>query len=53
MSVGDLVRHTIDGACGIVIEDQEEEDGIYRVIFTNGVDDYCDNKDVEVISENR
>ncbi len=53
MKVGDLVRHRFDGDLGVIIEDQEDEDGIYRVRFNNGTDDYCDNEDVEVISENR
>jgi hypothetical protein len=49
MKVGDLVRHVRDGAYGVVVGD-EEDDGIYLVIFTDGLEDYCDNEDVEVIA---
>jgi len=52
MKVGDLVRHVRDGAYGVVVTDDfEEDDGIYLVVFTDGVEDYCDNEDVEVINE--
>jgi hypothetical protein len=51
MKVGDLVRHRASGDCGIVVEDQDDDDGIYLVVFTDGLEDYCDNEDVEVINE--
>ena len=51
MKVGDLVRHRESGDCGIVVQDQDDDDGIYLVVFTDGLEDYCDNEDVEVINE--
>ena len=51
MKVGDLVRHRESGDCGIVVEDQDDDDGIYLVVFTDGLEDYCDNEDVEVLNE--
>tara|TARA_R110000824_G_scaffold13363_8_gene58296 strand:+ start:525 stop:686 length:162 start_codon:yes stop_codon:yes gene_type:complete len=53
MKVGDLVRHRDSGDYGIVVQDQEDDDGIYLVVFTDGVEDYCDNEDVEVLNEGR
>ena len=51
MKVGDLVRCVIEGDYGIVVADQENNDGLYLIFFINGPDDYCDEEDVEVISE--
>ena len=53
MKVGDLVRHRDSGDYGIVVQDQEDDDGIYLVVFADGVEDYCDNEDVEVLNEGR
>lgn len=53
MKVGDLVRHRFSGDYGIIVEDQEDDDGLYKVSWTDGDDGYFDNKDVEVVYEGR
>ena len=51
MKVGDLVRHRYSGDIGLIIEDQEDGDGLYKVWWCGGGDGYFDNKDVEVLNE--
>ena len=54
MKVGDLVRHRASQDIGIIIEDQEDNDGLYRVHWVwDSSCGYFDNKDVEVVSESR
>ena len=54
MKVGDLVRHRDSQDIGIIIEDQEDSDGLYLVHWVrDSSDGYFDNKDVEVINESR
>ena len=53
MKVGDLVRCVIEGDYGIVVADQENNDGIYLIFFINGEEDYRVEEDVEVMNESR
>lgn len=50
MKIGDLVRHRDSGDYGIVVEDQEDDDGLYKVAWSNGDDGYFDNKEIKVVS---
>jgi len=52
MKVGDLVRHRDSQDIGLIIEDQEDNDGLYLVHWVrDSSDGYFDNKDVEVLNE--
>ena len=54
MKVGDLVRHRESGDCGIVVQDQEDDDGLYRVYWIwDSSYGFFDNEDIEVVNEGR
>ena len=53
MKVGDLVRCLIEFDYGIVTETPVAHDGWYRVLFTNGQEDFVEVDDVEVVNESR
>ena len=51
MKLGDLVKHRDSGDIGIIIEDQEDNDGLYRVHWAwDSSCGYFDNKEVEVLN---
>ena len=51
MKVGDLVRCLIEGDFGIITENPVAHDGWYRVLFTNGIEDFVMESEIEVINE--
>ena len=53
MKVGDLVRCLIEGDFGVVTENPVSHDGWYRVLFTNGIEDFCREDELAVINEDR
>ena len=53
MKVGDLVRCLASGNYGIVTEEEVAYDGWYRVLFTNGAQEFRNDKNLEVVNESR
>ena len=54
MKLGELVRHRDSGDIGLIIEDQEDDDGLYLVHWVqDSSDGYFDNKEVEILPDNK
>lgn len=53
MKVGDLVRCLLEGDYGVITETPVANDGWYRVLFTNGIQDFVMKNEIEVINESR